>query len=92
MAHGLGNGEFFPAFQAGGSGILRRHLHELAFDEIKIDRSFVTSMTEQRERRKIVASVIGRGQSLRLTSIAEGVETQEQADMLLWLGCDPGQG
>ena len=69
-----------------------RHLHALPFDEIKIDRSFVTSMTEQRESRKIVASVIGMGQSLRLTTVAEGVETQEQANMLLWLGCDRAQG
>ena len=69
-----------------------RHLHALPFDEIKIDRSFVSSMTVQRESRKIVAAVIGLGQSLGLTTVAEGVETQEQANMLTWLGCDLGQG
>ncbi len=69
-----------------------RHLQSLPFDELKVDRSFVSSMTERRESRKIVAAVIGLGQSLGLTTIAEGIETQDQADMLLWLGCDIGQG
>ncbi len=69
-----------------------RHLHALPFDELKIDRSFVSSMAAQRESRKIVASVVGLGQGLGLTTVAEGVETQEQASMLTWLGCDLGQG
>lgn len=69
-----------------------RHLHALPFDELKIDRSFVSSMTEKRESRKIVASVIGLGQGLDLMTVAEGVETREQAEMLFWLGCDIGQG
>ena len=49
-------------------------------------------MTEKRESRKIVAAVLGLGQSLGLNTVAEGVETQQQADMLLWLGCNVGQG
>jgi len=69
-----------------------RHLHALPFDELKVDQGFIHSMAEKRESRKIVASVVGLGQSLGLTTVAEGVETQEQANMLLWLGCDLGQG
>ncbi len=69
-----------------------RHLHSLPFDILKIDRSFVGSMTAKRESRKIVAAVVGLGQSLGLTTVAEGIETPEQANMLLWLGCDLGQG
>jgi PAS domain S-box-containing protein len=69
-----------------------KHLQALPFDELKVDRSFVSSMTESRESRKIVAAVVGLGRSLGLTTVAEGVETQEQANMLLWLGCDFGQG
>jgi PAS domain S-box-containing protein len=69
-----------------------QHLHTLPFDELKVDRSFVSSMTEKRESRKIVAAVVGLGHSLELLTVAEGVETQEQANMLLWLGCDLGQG
>ncbi len=69
-----------------------RHLHALPFDEIKVDRSFVQTMLSRRESRKIVAAIIGLGQSLGLTTVAEGVEDDAQADMLLWLGCDVGQG
>jgi PAS domain S-box-containing protein len=68
------------------------HLQALPFDELKVDRSFVGAMTERRECRKIVAAVVGLGQSLGFTTVAEGVETREQAEMLLWLGCELGQG
>ena len=68
------------------------HLKSLPFDELKVDRSFVSSMTAERESRKIVAAVVGLGQSLGLSTVAEGIETPEQADMLLRLGCDMGQG
>jgi PAS domain S-box-containing protein len=68
------------------------HLQALPFDELKVDRSFVRSMTNTRESRKIVAAIIGLGHSLGLITVAEGVETEQQADMLLWLGCELGQG
>jgi PAS domain S-box-containing protein len=68
------------------------HLQALPFDELKIDRSFVEKMSKTRESRKIVAAIIGLGNSLDLKTVAEGVETEEQADMLLWLGCTLGQG
>ncbi len=68
------------------------HLKSLPFDELKVDRTFVSSMTTERESRKIVAAVVGLGQSLGLKTVAEGVETQGQADMLVRLGCDIGQG
>ncbi|MFP5227521.1 MAG: EAL domain-containing protein [Acidobacteriota bacterium] len=69
-----------------------RHLESLPFDKLKVDRSFVGQMTEVREHRKIVAAVVGLGQSLGLATVAEGVETAAQASMLLWLGCDLAQG
>lgn len=68
------------------------HLQSLPFDELKVDRSFVSTMTEKRDSRKIVAAVVGLGQSLGLTTVAEGVETSDTTDMLLWLGCELGQG
>jgi PAS domain S-box-containing protein len=68
------------------------HLQSLPFSELKIDRSFVTPMTRRRDSRKIVAAIIGLGKSLGLSTIAEGIETEEHADMLLWLGSDLGQG
>lgn len=69
-----------------------RHLQALPFDEIKVDQSFVQTMLTRRESRKIVAAIVGLGQSLGMVTAAEGVEDTAQADMLLWLGCDLGQG
>lgn len=69
-----------------------RNLQALPFDELKVDRSFVSSMVQSRDSRKIVAAVIGLGQSLKLTTVAEGIENETQADILRWLGCDVGQG
>jgi PAS domain S-box-containing protein len=69
-----------------------RHLQLLPFDELKIDASFVRAITHTRESRKIAAAIVGLGNSLSLTTVAEGVENQTIADMLLWLGCDIGQG
>lgn len=69
-----------------------RHLQALPFDELKVDATFVRSMTHTRESRKIAAAIIGLGNSLDLLTVAEGVEDQAHADMLLWLGCNLGQG
>ena len=69
-----------------------RHLRALPFSKLKVDRSFVESLPYERESRKIVAAVVGLGHSLDMTTVAEGVETEEQADMLLRLGCELGQG
>jgi PAS domain S-box-containing protein len=77
-------------FGTGYSSLLT--LQRLPFDELKVDRSFVNNMVQQRDSRKIVAAVVGLGQSLSLTTVAEGVETEEQAELLLWLGCELGQG
>jgi PAS domain S-box-containing protein len=69
-----------------------RQLQGLPFDELKVDGSFVQSMTQTRESRKIVAAVVGLGHSLGMVTVAECVETEEQADMLLCLGCEMCQG
>ncbi|HVZ82357.1 MAG TPA: EAL domain-containing protein [Terracidiphilus sp.] len=67
-------------------------LQSLPFDKLKVDRSFVGSMTERRDSRKIVAAVVGLGLSLDMGTIAEGVENSEQMEMLRWMGCELGQG
>jgi len=77
-------------FGTGYSSLL--HLQALPFDELKIDRRFVESMTNTRDSRKIVAAILGLGSSLGLVTVAEGVETEQQAEMLIWLGCGMGQG
>jgi hypothetical protein len=77
-------------FGTGSSSL--RHLPVMPFDELKIDRSFVASMTHNLPSRKIVAAIVGLGRGLGLIALAEGVETNEQAEILLRLGCERGQG
>lgn len=67
-------------------------LHAFPFETLKIDASFVQTMETDTGSRKIVASVVGLGQSLGMTIVAEGVETERQAAILKRLGCDIAQG
>jgi len=77
-------------FGTGYSSLVQ--LQAMPFNELKIDQSFVATMVSKRESRKIVAAVVGLGNSLDMVTLAEGIETEQQADMLLWLGCELGQG
>jgi EAL domain-containing protein (putative c-di-GMP-specific phosphodiesterase class I) len=67
------------------------YLHRWRFDGIKIDRSFVSSIAEQPQR-NIVAAIIQLARGLNMHVIAEGVETEEQAQILRDLGCPYAQG
>jgi diguanylate cyclase len=67
-------------------------LKDLPVTELKIDRSFVTSMTEERNDALIVRSVVELGHNLGLTIVAEGVETLEALNELRLFGCDVAQG
>jgi EAL domain-containing protein (putative c-di-GMP-specific phosphodiesterase class I) len=69
-----------------------RHLVSLPFDQIKVDRSFVSEMSARPESRKIVSAVVGLGRSLGMLTLAEGVESREQETILLDAGCNMGQG
>jgi diguanylate cyclase (GGDEF)-like protein len=68
------------------------YLRRFPFDEIKIDRTFVQDMGEHVTSRAIIVGTIGFAKSAGLTTVAEGIETRDQADQLLELGCDLGQG
>ncbi len=68
------------------------HLRKLRFDKIKIDRSFILSMQESEDSRKLVDAIIGLGKSLKLPTTAEGIETEENAVWLAENGCTSGQG
>jgi hypothetical protein len=59
---------------------------------LKIDQSFVRHMTENRDDLAIVVSIIDLARSAHLKTIAEGVETQDQMDLLRKMGCPAGQG
>jgi diguanylate cyclase (GGDEF)-like protein len=68
------------------------YLHRLPIDTLKIDRSFVDKMTEPGGTRPIVEAIISLARSLGLQTIAEGVETPEQLELLTQLKCDVIQG
>ena len=67
-------------------------LTRIAVDELKVDRTFVARMAESKEAAAIVRAIIDLGQRLGIRVVAEGVETQEQRQALVRLGCDAGQG
>lgn len=68
------------------------YLQQLPIDVLKIDRSFVTDMIEDRDKRSIVSAVLSLARSLGMQTTAEGIETQELSAVLKGLGCSYGQG
>ncbi len=77
-------------FGTGYSSLSR--LSKLAFDKIKIDKSFVHSLSTQDDALNIIRLITGMAKSLNMKAVAEGVETQEQLERLQALGCDLAQG
>jgi diguanylate cyclase (GGDEF)-like protein len=69
-----------------------RHLRELQFDKIKIDRSFVNGLLSNPECAVIVSAVANLGRSLDLSIVAEGIETKDQLALVRAAGCTHGQG
>jgi len=67
-------------------------LARLPVDIVKIDRSFITGLPEDRASVTLVSSVIGLVSAFRLKIVAEGVETAGQLGKLRELGCDQSQG
>ena len=69
-------------------GALRR----LPADQLKIDRSFVSSLPEDDDAGTIAWAVVRLGHTLGMSVLAEGVETVQQREALLGFGCDHAQG
>jgi c-di-GMP phosphodiesterase Gmr len=68
------------------------YLQQLPIDVLKIDRSFITGMLENRDKRAIVRTVLSLARALGMKTTAEGIETAEISDALRNLGCSVGQG
>jgi EAL domain-containing protein (putative c-di-GMP-specific phosphodiesterase class I) len=64
----------------------------VALDEVKVDRTFVTRMADQPEAAAIVRTTVELGRELGRRVVAEGVETAEQCQALIGLGCEAAQG
>ncbi len=68
------------------------YLARLPIDTLKVDRSFVSTMTERHDHVEVAAAIISMANSLGLKTVAEGVETTQQRDLLQGLGCHQIQG
>ena len=67
-------------------------LKKVPIDELKIDKSFVDHITEKQTDKEMLKSIIAMGKNLGISVLAEGVETQEQVEILQQANCDLFQG
>jgi diguanylate cyclase (GGDEF)-like protein/PAS domain S-box-containing protein len=86
----LGVGLAIDDFGTGYSSL--NYLRQLPVDTIKIDRSFVVELGRSEDQRALLRSIVGLARSLRLETIAEGIETASQVEELRALGVRLGQG
>lgn len=68
------------------------YLHRFPVDTLKIDRAFVNQMATTQEGDAIVQTIVGLAHNLKMTVVAEGVETPAQLAALQTIGCEYGQG
>ncbi|MHC8395751.1 EAL domain-containing protein [Pseudomonas sp. LB3P93] len=77
-------------FGAGFSSLQR--LCQLPFNEIKLDAEFVRGLKQEPRCRAVISSTLALGEALGMSVVVEGIETEEQRQVLLELGCTQGQG
>jgi diguanylate cyclase (GGDEF)-like protein len=88
--HALGIGIAIDDFGTGYSSLA--YLAKLPVQVLKIDRSFIGRMLDDDDAMALVQTILSIANSLKLTTVAEGVESEEQADMLALLRCTEIQG
>jgi diguanylate cyclase (GGDEF)-like protein len=86
----IGVGIALDDFGTGYSSL--SYLQRFPFDKIKIDRCFINDIAEAEGSSSIVQAVINIARARNMTTTAEGVETEEQREMLLSFGCTEMQG
>ncbi|CAN7407665.1 putative bifunctional diguanylate cyclase/phosphodiesterase [Devosia sp. LjRoot3] len=87
---GLGLTVALDDFGTGYSSL--SYLQRFPFDKLKIDQSFVRDLADRPDSLSIVQSIATLGRNLRMTTTAEGVETQAQLDIITRAGCTEAQG
>jgi diguanylate cyclase (GGDEF)-like protein len=86
----LGCGIDLDDFGTGHASITS--IRRFAIRRLKIDRSFVTRLDEDRGQQRMIAAILSMAERLELATIAEGVETAAEHTMLAQLGCNDVQG
>lgn len=93
LLHRLRDHGFRVAMDDFGTGYSSlAHLRDLPISALKVDRSFVSGITAERDALAIIASIVDLGRAVGVDVIAEGVETAEQGALLRGVGCDAAQG
>jgi EAL domain-containing protein (putative c-di-GMP-specific phosphodiesterase class I) len=87
---GLGHPLSIDDFGTGYASLA--YLRDLPVDSVKIDRSFTARVHDDSRTRIILAATVELAHDLGLTVVAEGIETERDAQLMAWLGCDHGQG
>ena len=77
-------------FGTGYSSLSR--LVNLPVDTLKIDRSFTSALADDESTHAVVATIVSLARAFKLSTVAEGVETLEQLEILRQLGCEQSQG
>ena len=68
------------------------YLQQYPFDFIKIDKSFISDLVTNTTQQAIVKTILDLASALKMSTVAEGIETRQQRDVLLNMGCAFGQG
>ncbi|MBN1173334.1 MAG: bifunctional diguanylate cyclase/phosphodiesterase [Micromonosporaceae bacterium] len=68
------------------------YLRQFPVDQLKIDRTFITGAASSKDELAVTKTVMDLGRTLRLETVAEGIEDAQQLDVLRTIGCDLGQG
>ncbi len=86
----MGIGLYMDDFGTGYSSL--SYLHRFPIDTLKIDRAFITPLDQEEHSLSIVRTILALAESLQLSVVAEGIETQGQCNILKAMGCPYGQG
>lgn len=93
MLHQLHEAGFPLALDDFGTGYSAlNYLRSYPFRVLKIDRSFLWHIPTDLEETALLRSIVDLADTLNIPTVPEGVETQEQAEFLQWLGCTEAQG
>ncbi|MEZ5877923.1 MAG: EAL domain-containing protein [Tepidamorphaceae bacterium] len=68
------------------------YLHKFPIGGLKIDQSFIRQVDENEKHEVLIDAILKMARGLNLKTVAEGIETEKNANLLARLGCDQGQG